>query len=78
MFEFISDLLYDLARQLRYECHKNMYEVRFPNIYILSRIIYYIFPLTLIIILAIKAIGFSKVKQTLSNMFAMHYGDIKD
>ena len=78
MFEFISDLLYELARQLRCECHKNMYEVRFPNIYILSHIIYYIFPLTLIIVLAIKAIGFSKVRQTLSNMFAMHYGDIKD
>ena len=44
-----------------------MHEVRFPNIYILSHI-YYIRPLTLIIPLAIKAVGF----------FAMHFGDIKD
>ena len=30
------------------------------------------------IIMAIKAAGFSDVRQTLSNIFAMHYGDIKD
>ena len=47
---------------------KNMHEVRFPNIYILSHIIYYIHPLTIIVALAIKAVG----------LFATHYGDIKD
>ena len=48
---------------------ETIHEVRFPNIYILSHIIDYIHPpLTIIIALAIKAIGF----------FTMHYGDIKD
>ena len=56
---------------------ENMHEVRFPYIYILSHI-NYIIPLTIIIALAIKAVGFSKVRQTLSTKFAMHYGDIKD
>ena len=56
---------------------QNMHEVRFPNIYILSRIIYYTFPLTIIIVLAIKAVGFSKVRLAVSNIFAMQYGDIK-
>ena len=62
---------------------ENMHEVRmmhdgrFPNIYILSHIIYHISPLTTIIVLAIKAVGFSKVRQTFSNVFAMHYGYIK-
>ena len=55
-----------------------MYELRFPNTYILSQVIYYILSLTIFIVLAIKAVSFSKVKQTLSNIFAMHYGDIKD
>ena len=44
-------------------------------IYIVSYIIYYIFPLAEIIILAIKAVGFSKFRQTLSAIFA--YGGIK-
>ena len=57
---------------------ENIHEVRFPNIYVLSHIIYYILPLTIIIALAIKGIGFSKVRQTLSNIFVMHYGDIND
>ena len=57
---------------------ENMPEVRFSNIYILSHFIYYIRPLTIIIALAIKAVGFSKVRQTFSNIFAMHYGDIKE
>ena len=57
---------------------ENMHEVRFPNIYILSHIIYYIVPLTIIIVLAIKAVGFSKVRQTLSTIFVMHYGETKD
>ena len=56
----------------------NMLEVRFPNIYIPSNIIYYIFPLIMIIVLAIKAVGFSKVRETLSDIFAMHYGNIED
>ena len=49
-----------------------MHEVRFPNISILSHIFGYILPLTIIISLAIKAVGFSKVRQTLSIIFAMH------
>ena len=57
---------------------KNMHEVRFRNIYILSHIISYIVPLTIIIILAVKAVGFLKVRQTLSTIFAMHYDGIKD
>ena len=44
---------------------KNMYEVIFPNIYITSHIIYYIVPLTIIIVLAIKAAGFSKGQANL-------------
>ena len=55
---------------------ENMHEVRFPNVYILSHVIYYIPPLTIIIALEIKAVGFSKVRQTFSNIFAVHYGDI--
>ena len=58
---------------------ENMYEVRFPNINILSpHIIYYVVPLTIIIALAIKAVDFSKVRQTLSTIFAVCYGDVKD
>ena len=57
---------------------ENTHEVRFPNIYILPHIIYCIPPLTIIITLAVKAVGFSKVRQTFSNIFALHYGDIKD
>ena len=57
---------------------ENMQEVRFPKNSILSHIICYIAPLTIIIVLAIKAVGLSKVRQTLSTTFAMHYGDIKD
>ena len=30
------------------------------------------------IILAIKRVGFSNVRQALSKIFAKHYGDIKD
>ena len=56
---------------------ENMHEVRFPNIYILSHFIYYIVPLTVVIVLAIKTVGFL-VRQTLSTKFAMHYGDVKD
>ena len=46
----------------------NMYEIRFSNIYILSHIFYYIHSSTMVIALAIKAVG----------CFAKHYGDIKD
>ena len=56
---------------------ENMHDVKFPNIYLVSHIIYYISPLTTIIALVIKA-GFSKVRQTFNYIFAMHYGDIKD
>ena len=33
--------------------------------------------MNLIIALAIKAVGFSKARQTFGNILAMHYGDIK-
>ena len=57
---------------------ENVHEVSFPNIYVLSHIIYYNVPLTTIIALAIKAVGFSMVTQIVSTIFAMHYDDIKD
>ena len=53
----------------------NMHGVRFPNIDLLSNIIYYILPLTIVIVLAIKPVGFSKVRQSLSNILVIHYGD---
>ena len=57
---------------------ENMHELRLPNIHMPSHIIYYIHQVTIIIALAIKAIGLSKVRQTFSNIFRMHFGDIKD
>ena len=57
---------------------ENIHEGRFPHIYIRSHITYYIVPLTIIIVLTIKAVGFAKARQSLSTIFAMHYGDIKD
>ena len=33
--------------------------------------------LIIIIVLAINAVDFSKVRQTLSTIFAMRYGDVK-
>ena len=77
-FEFICDPLHGLARNKGMNAKENMHEVRFPSIYILSHVIYYIVPLTTIIVLAIKAVGLSKIRQTLSTKLAMHYGDIKD
>ena len=58
---------------------EKMHEVRFPNIFILSNV-YYIVPLTIIIVSLIKGVGFSNVRQTLINKhyIAMHYGDIED
>ena len=50
----------------------NTLEVRSPNISILSNI-YYILPLTIYIVLVMKAVGFSKVRQDFMNIFAMHY-----
>ena len=55
----------------------NMHEMRFSKIYILSHIVYYFIPLTIITVLAIKTVGFWKARQTLSTIFAMRYGDIK-
>ena len=52
----------------------NMHEVRFPNIFILSHIVCYIPPLTIIIALALTAVG----QTDFSNIFVTHYGDIKD
>ena len=53
-----------------------MHDIRFPTIYIMWNIIYYILPLTIVAVLAIKAVDSSKVRQGISNIFAMHYGDI--
>ena len=50
---------------------ENMHEVRFQDIYIVSHIIYYIVPLTIIIVFAIKAVGFSKIRQTLSTIMVI-------
>ena len=72
MFEFTFDLLHDM------NAIGIMHEVRFHNIYMLLNIIYYVLPLAIIIILEIKAVGFSQVRASLSNIFAMHYGNIKD
>ena len=69
MFEFMFDPLQGLARYLglnTIESLGNMFEVRFPNTYILSNIIYYILPLTVIIVLAIKAVSLSKVRVPLT------------
>ena len=57
---------------------ENMHEMRFPNICILSHVIYYIPSFTITIALAIKAVGFSKVRQTFSSIFAIHHGEIKN
>ena len=67
MLEFLCDPLQGI------NAIGKMHEGRFPNIYILLYIIYYIFPLSIIIVLAIKALGFSKARQNLSNIFEMHY-----
>ena len=61
MFEFIFDLFHDLARQWM-NFIRNMHEAKFLTTTMLLNIIYYIFPLTIIIVLAIKAKGFSKVR----------------
>ena len=61
MFESMFDPLDSLCHSMN--AIENMHEVRFPNIYILSNIIYYILPLTVIIAMAIKSVGFSKVRQ---------------
>ena len=42
---------------------EKMHDVRFPKIYILPHIIYYIVLLTIIIVLAIKAIGFQRSEK---------------
>ena len=57
---------------------ESMHKVIFPNIYVISHIIYYIALVTVIVVLAMKAVGFSKGRQTLSAIFAMRYGDTKD
>ena len=57
---------------------RNLHEVRLPNIYIPWNVICHIVSLAIIIVLSIKAAGFSKVRQSLSNIFTMDYDDIKD
>ena len=64
-------------QELRYE-RRRKHELKLHNIHILSHIIYYIVPLSTIIVLTIKTVGFSKVRQTLTTKFARHYGDIED
>ena len=58
----------------------NLHEEELPirNIYILSNFIYHIPLLIVIIVLTIKAANFSKVRQSLSNISAMHCIEIKD
>ena len=45
---------------------RNTDEMRFPNIYMLLKTIFIVLPLTIIIVLAIKAVGFLKVRQALT------------
>ena len=52
----------------------NTHEMRFLNIYTLLSIFYYVLLFIVIIVLAIKAVGFLKARQTFSNIFVMHYG----
>ena len=78
MFELTYNPLHGLTKQLSMNTIKNMHKVRFPNIYILIHIIYYVLSLTINIVLTIKGVGFSMVRQNLSNIFAMHYGNMKD
>lgn len=47
---------------------RNIYEVRFPNTYILLHIIYYILPLTVIIVMTINVVGLLQARQTLSKL----------
>ena len=56
----------------------NMLEVRFPNIYILSNTIYYILPLTKVVVLTVKASDIGNNARQCQAMFATHYGNIKD
>ena len=72
-----STPLYGVANGKGMNAIRNMHEVRVPNIYILFNIVYYVLPLTIIIIWTIKAVGFLKARQTHSNIFAMRYGNIK-
>ena len=48
-----------------------MHDARFPNMPILSHIVWHIPPLVIIIALEITAVGVSKVRQTFSNIFAI-------
>ena len=54
-----------------------MYIYIYIYMYIYIYIYIYILSLTLIIVLTIKAVGFSKARQTLGNIFTMHYCNIK-
>ena len=56
----------------------NIHEVKFPNIYVLSVIIYCTLPLAIIIVLARKAVSFLNVRQSFSNIFPKHCDDIKN
>ena len=56
----------------------NMLEVRFPNIYILSNTIYYILPLTKVVVLTVKASDIGNNARQCQTMFVTHYGNIKD
>ena len=47
---------------------RNIYEVRLPNTYILLYIIYYILPLTVIIVMTINVVGLLQARQTLSKL----------
>ena len=47
---------------------RNIYEVRFPNTYILLHIIYYILLLTVIIVLTINVVGLLQARHTLPKL----------
>lgn len=71
MFEFIFDPLHDM------NAIGDMHGLRFSNFQMLLNTIFYILPLAIIIVLEIKAVDFSQVSQTLCNIFATHYGDVR-
>ena len=76
--KFTFDTFHGVARRFTYERHKNMHEVRFHNVSIQPNIIYYILlPLSTIIVLVIKVVGFSKARQLSVKFFAMYCGNIR-
>ena len=78
MFEFIFDPVHGLPSELRNEFHRKYAWGEVPYYLHIWNIIYYIPPLTIIVVLTIKAVGFLKIKQGLISIFAIYYDDIKN